>query len=121
MKQWFYKWLPIIFGCHRRPKRSFFYKGKQFPICARCTGELIGIIFAIIGGYFFINFQIWIWILFLIPLIVDGLVQAKTNYESTNTRREITGFLFGMALMMLFIISTKYFLVIGFNYGKSLR
>lgn len=31
---------PIIFGCHRRPERSFFYKGRQFPICARCTGGI---------------------------------------------------------------------------------
>lgn len=33
------------------PERSFFYKGEQFPVCARCTGAALGqflfIIFAI--------------------------------------------------------------------------
>ena len=29
-------------GCHQMPERSFFYKGKQFPVCARCTGVIIG-------------------------------------------------------------------------------
>ncbi len=121
MKQWFYKWLPIIFGCHRRSNRSFFYKGKQFPICARCTGELAGMICAIFGCYFLINIHICVWVALLCPLIIDGVIQAKTKYESTNTRRVITGFLFGMALMMIFIVSTKYCLMIGFEYGRKLR
>ena len=121
MKQWFYKWLPIIFGWHRRSDRSFFYKGKQFPICARCTGELAGMICAIFGCYFLINIHICVWVALLCPLIIDGVIQAKTKYESTNTRRVITGFLFGMALMMIFIVSTKYCLVIGFEYGRKLK
>ena len=49
-KEWLCKWLPIFFGCHCRPDRSFFYKGKQFPVCARCTGELAGILAALIIG-----------------------------------------------------------------------
>ncbi|MBQ3473297.1 MAG: DUF2085 domain-containing protein, partial [Methanobrevibacter sp.] len=24
--------------CHRMHERSFFIKGHQFPVCARCTG-----------------------------------------------------------------------------------
>ena len=42
MIPWLYKWLPIVFGCHCRPDRSFYWKGKKFPLCARCTGELAG-------------------------------------------------------------------------------
>ena len=38
------RWLPVFFGCHCRSDRSFFWKGKQLPICARCTGELAGIL-----------------------------------------------------------------------------
>ena len=70
----------------------FFYKGKQFPICARCTGELTGMICAIFGCYFLINIHICVWVALLCPLIIDGVIQAKTKYESTNTRRVITGF-----------------------------
>lgn len=29
-------------GCHQLAERSFFYKGYQFPVCARCTGVTIG-------------------------------------------------------------------------------
>ena len=29
-------------GCHQMPERSFFIRGKQFPVCARCTGVMIG-------------------------------------------------------------------------------
>ena len=46
MISWLYKWLPITFGCHCRADRSFFWKGKQLPICARCTGELVGMVAA---------------------------------------------------------------------------
>ena len=39
-------------GCHQMPERSFFYKGKQFPVCARCTGVIIGQSVALIIGIF---------------------------------------------------------------------
>ena len=29
-------------GCHQMATRSFFFKGFQFPLCARCTGILVG-------------------------------------------------------------------------------
>lgn len=29
-------------GCHQMPERSFFIRGKQFPVCARCTGVFLG-------------------------------------------------------------------------------
>lgn len=40
-------WLKLMkmgarLGCHQRPDRSFFYKGYQFPVCARCTGLFVG-------------------------------------------------------------------------------
>ena len=38
------RFLRIFFGCHARPDRSFYWNGKPFPICARCTGELAGMI-----------------------------------------------------------------------------
>ena len=33
-------------GCHQMPERSFFIKGYQFPVCARCTGVLVSSIAA---------------------------------------------------------------------------
>ena len=91
------RWLPIVFGCHCRSDRSFFWRGRQFPLCARCTGELTGIILAAVGGAFGL-LPMQAAILLLMPLILDGSVQLFTKYESTNMRRLITGVLFGCGL-----------------------
>lgn len=95
--------LRILFGCHARPDRSFYFRGHQFPICARCTGELIGILagipIAVIWGYP----KFYIVVLMIAPLVIDGTVQRFTPYESTNIRRLITGTLFGIALIFLLI------------------
>lgn len=105
MVNWLYKWLPIIFGCHCRDDRSFHYRGKKFPICARCTGELFGILAGILACCFWIP-PIWTVPILMIPLVADGFIQLKTAYESTNLRRVITGFLFGYALYALFLITS---------------
>lgn len=93
--------LKICFGCHCRADRSFFYKNKQFPICARCTGELIGIIISIpmiiLNGVFSIKLTL----LMTIPIIIDGFLQLKTKYESNNIKRLITGILFGLIFFSL--------------------
>lgn len=39
----------------------------------------------------------------MIPLIVDGMLQKLTSYESQNGRRLVTGILFGIALVFLFL------------------
>ena len=87
--------------CHRMPERSFFYKGKQFPVCARCTGFY--------AGYFALplfTFAIWeptfLWIgLLMVPALIDGLTQAYMNRESTNWLRFATGILAGAGCMGL--------------------
>lgn len=56
----------------------------------------------------------------LIPLIVDGFVQLKTPYESTNLRRVITGFFFGYGLCSLFLLSSGYVFRLGQTFGKTL-
>ena len=91
------KFLRIFFGCHARPERSFFFRGKQFPICARCTGELIGMLagipIIIIWGCPKIPYVI----ILMIPMLFDGFLQLLTSYESGNLRRLFTGMLFGVA------------------------
>ena len=99
----FGRFLQICFGCHARPERSFFFRGKQFPICARCTGELIGMLagipIAIFAGY--PDFPVVI--LMMIPMVLDGFLQLLTTYESGNIRRLLTGMLFGVAFIFCFI------------------
>lgn len=107
-----YKWLPIFCGCHRRPERSFFVKGYQMPVCARCEGELIGILAAVIAVWF-LRPPYWLMAVIMLPMIADGLIQGLTKYESNNRRRLITGMLFGFGITMIIL---KVFIA-AFNYG----
>ena len=55
-------------------------------------------------------------VLMVLPLIIDGAVQKKTTYESTNIRRLLTGLLFGYAICWLIIM----FLMSGFHLGMRI-
>lgn len=91
------EWCKKYCGCHQMPNRSFFIKGYQLPICARCTGIALGHLIALIVMPFYtFSFKIAVLIL---PLAVDGTVQYFTNYESNNLKRITTGFLYGFAFM----------------------
>lgn len=87
--------------CHRLPERSFFWKGKQFPVCARCTGIHIGYLSMPIFFFGFASLSIWTSLLLMAPTYLDGILQAIFNYESTNTRRVVTGFIGGIGSMSL--------------------
>ncbi|MDE6475362.1 MAG: DUF2085 domain-containing protein [Erysipelotrichaceae bacterium] len=114
------KWLPIIFGCHTRSDRSFYFRGKKFPICSRCTGELIGIIISIMTFKFY-SPNLLVNILIMIPMLFDGLLQLLTKYESNNIKRLITGILFGYALYNLFIMSIGYVWKLGYDFGEYIN
>lgn len=94
--------------CHRMPSRSFVWKGKQFPVCARCTGIHLGYITFPLFLFSIIKLNIWWTIFFMTPTYLDGLIQAYLNIESTNTRRLITGLMSGVGMMSLVSIIGKY-------------
>ena len=115
-----YKWLPIFCGCHQRPERSFFVKGYQMPVCARCEGELIGILAALIAVWF-LRPSYWLMAVMMVPMAADGLIQGLTEYESTNWRRLITGILFGFGITMIVIMFLISVFKIGVLVGSGLR
>lgn len=115
---WLYRWLPVIFGCHQRTDRSFFYNGKQLPLCARCTGELIGILLSVFL-FLFVRPHFFVCFLLCIPLVVDGFAQKLTAYESTNAMRLLTGILFGIGLVGMFWSSTSFVYNKGYWFGLS--
>ena len=90
-----------ISGCHQLPGRSFFFGNYQFPLCARCTGivagHLLGIVISIFHRVSFLS------LLGIIPLMIDGVVQESTSYESNNRRRLCTGILYGFGMMCALI------------------
>lgn len=118
-------------GCHQMPERSFFYHGKQFPVCARCTGATIGQLFAIITNVTWLiglhksnskgripwYLTIWTSLGSMGVMGADWLIQEVGIQESTNRRRLITGILGGYGVFnMYFCIA--YFLKLVNNKRK---
>lgn len=94
-------------GCHQMPERSLFFRGKQFPICARCTGVLLG---EFIGLISYRWFQPPLWVIpgFIGIMLFDWGIQALRWLESTNLRRLITGILCGYAYICGFLMICKW-------------
>ena len=69
---------------------------------------------------FFFRLPLWVAIVILIPMVIDGFVQMLTAYESNNRRRFITGVLFGYGLVMLFAIHTIFLYKLGIKIGRNL-
>ena len=85
-------------GCHQMPERSFFVSGYQFPVCARCTGVILGEIIAIILILLKIKINIAISMGLLAIMGADWFIQHIKLLESNNFRRLITGILGGIGL-----------------------
>lgn len=98
-------------GCHQLPERSFYIKGYQFPLCARCTGIVIGE-WAAIPLWFIFPVGFIPACIMGVPLVIDGGLQYLYISPSTNLRRVITGFLAGWGLMTIYI--RLFLLVVGF-------
>ncbi len=106
----------IKYICHRKPERSFFFKGRQFPVCARCTGFYTGLIVYLIWNLFYkhnydLNMLI-ISAIIMIPVAIDGFTQYFGLRESTNTLRFITGFVGGIGLIIFFKIIIRWILYV---------
>lgn len=101
-------------GCHQMPERSFYYHDYQFPICARCTGVLVGkaiTILFLIGGLV-LKLPFAIFCMFI--MFFDWFIQFIGLKESNNVRRFLTGILGGIGLWsiglyVLFTIITCIF------------
>ena len=98
------KWSNLI--CHRLPERSFFIKGHQFPVCARCTGFYISLAIVVLYDLLVpikVTFNGFIGGIFLcMPFIVDGFTQYWGFRQSTNLLRLITGLLGTIGIVLAF-------------------
>jgi len=104
--------------CHRITERSFTIAGRQFPLCARCTGMYLGVF--LVTGILWLNgrlrrgglppFPILLILLgFVVLMGIDGVnsylhffPNAPHLYEPRNWLRLLTGT--GVGLMMGLII-----------------
>lgn len=83
-------WLHKYWHCHRLPERSFSLQGRQFHVCARCTGLICG---APVGvGLAVLTPAAWgLFLPALLILLMDGFTQLVGWRTSNNILRLLTG------------------------------
>jgi uncharacterized membrane protein len=105
--------LGVKAGCHQRHDRSFFFRGYQFPVCARCTGLFIGYLLGFIFCWFLLPIKLLplgiCTFVSVTALGIDGVLQLKNICISNNPRRIITGlfcgfFLVCFAIKVIFVV-----------------
>ena len=110
------KWLGWI--CHQLPERSFFIHGRQCWLCARCQGFyyflLVGCILPVIFKQILLipeSVMIWLVVLSIFPLGIDGGTQYLGLRERKNWLRFLTGAICGflIGLGLLYIILQSFF------------
>lgn len=91
--------------CHRIPERTIHIKGKPLPLCARCTGILIGALWAMLYLLFswtnvgFFGFLVGI--ILMLPGAIDGFTQLFEYRVSNNLLRIVTGLLMGVGEVLI--------------------
>ncbi len=105
-------------SCHQLPSRSWFICGAKLGVCVRCLATYIFFIATAltlfirsirewIGRRCFLRLVLPLSLGLFFPLLVDGLLQLITPWESTNPLRFITGGLTGMGTALVL----GYFLI----------
>lgn len=91
-------------GCHQLPERSFSIRGYQFPICARCTGTLVGEL-AVLIAYFGFGLLLPPAAAFgcAMVMLFDWAAQQLGRYEGSNPGRFFTGILGGLGCWTMLI------------------
>ncbi len=86
--------------CHQKADRCLFINGNQMPFCSRCTaiwlGLAVGLGFMIVYKIQLDRKFIFLIIMGLVPVGIDGLGQLFGFWESTNVIRMVTGLLTGI-------------------------
>ncbi|MGL4362434.1 MAG: DUF2085 domain-containing protein [Cellulosilyticaceae bacterium] len=91
-----------ILGCHQMPERSFFVKGYQMPVCARCCGVIVGyIIFLLTNKVYSLGMGMSFVCCGI--MFIDWFVQYIQVLQSNNIRRVITGIIGGYGFISLVI------------------
>ncbi|HEX8212929.1 MAG TPA: DUF2085 domain-containing protein [Longimicrobium sp.] len=97
-----------LWHCHRRCERSFFVRGRQFGVCARCTGLLVGGVLSPLAVPLGAGFLVPAACAATVLLGMDGGSQFAGWRVSSNPIRLLTGLaagLMGPAAVLALIIS----------------
>lgn len=86
--------------CHQKSERSFYLNGNQMPFCSRCTAIWLGLAIGL-GSMLLYKIELderflFVILIGLVPIGIDGIGQRLGFWESTNLIRSITGILTGV-------------------------
>lgn len=99
--------IAFLLGCHQIGSRSFFVRGRQLPLCARCLGIVVGFLLL----PFFEPFLVVQWEL-PVALVAIFFLDACTQYagfrQSRNWLRLITGVGFSIGGFNIFLYGLSY-------------
>jgi uncharacterized membrane protein len=86
--------------CHQKSDRSLSINENQMPFCTRCTAIWLGIAFGLGFMVFYVislsNKFLFVIIIGILPLGIDGIGQLFGFWESTNIIRFLTGLTTGV-------------------------
>ena len=99
-------------GCHQLPERSFFIGEWQFPVCARCTGVMLGHLLSVSAAGK--RLPAMLPVCCCLITLLDWTAQQK-GLMSNNRRRLVTGVLGGFGTGCL------YLRLIGLLLGRKRR
>ena len=110
--------------CHQIAERSPQFEGEIFPVCFRCAGIYLGI-FASYTNYFLskkiVNLphslkEIILLSILMLPILIDGLGNLFSIWQSAPIIRSITGLFAGIFLSIILI---PFFKLTGSGKNKS--
>lgn len=93
-------YVALSVGCHQRRDRSFSWRGRQVPLCARCLGMLVG---PVLVPLYFCFPNPWIAVVSFSAFLVDASTQFVGLRESNNWLRLLTGAAFSASVLFLLI------------------
>lgn len=102
-------------GCHQMPERSFVVGDYQFPLCARCTGVLLGEIIGITGICLGYRLKWYVIALFIAIMGIDWFVQYLEILLSTNKRRLVTGTFCGIGVTYCYFYLIRWIVSLGWR------
>jgi uncharacterized membrane protein len=90
----------LHFVCAQVPSHSFYIFGHQFGLCERnlsiYTALFLGSLAFVLTNKRLPGIPWWLWVLFILPMVLDGTTQMFGWRESTWQLRLLTGTLFGL-------------------------
>lgn len=94
---------PHYWGCHRLPDRSFRLHGRQFHLCARCTGIVTGLALSPLFVLAIAASPLW-FTAACVAMFIDGGTQYLGWRSSNNVLRFLVGLAFGSWLLPFLLV-----------------